>query len=81
MPDRAEFIIPSFPRCPDCSAEAHVLTFRPIVRKVAGQGESGPTVYEERELVDFAWRCPNGHQFATAMLDIPLPNWRYSAAN
>jgi hypothetical protein len=31
MPDRAEFVISSFPRCPDCSSEAHVPTFRPIV--------------------------------------------------
>ena len=25
---------------------------------------------------DFAWRCPNGHRFATAMPDIPLVTWR-----
>lgn len=67
MPDRAELVIPSFPRCPDCSAEAHVLTFRPIV-----------DAEDTRVLSEFAWRCPNGHTFATAMFDIPLPTWRYA---
>jgi hypothetical protein len=51
--------IPSFPRCPDCGAEAHELTFRPGVRQVDGQTDEGPTVYDERELIDFAWRCPS----------------------
>ena len=49
-----------------CSDEAHVLTFRPIV-----------DAEDTRVLSEFAWRCPNGHTFATAMLDIPLPSWRY----
>ena len=31
LPDRATIHIPSFPRCPDCGAEAHELTFRPVV--------------------------------------------------
>ena len=47
--------IPSFPRCPDCGAEAHELTCRPGVRQVDGQTDEGPTVYDERELIDFAW--------------------------
>jgi hypothetical protein len=34
------------------------------------------TVYDERELIDFAWRCPNDHLFATAIGDIPLGTWR-----
>ena len=77
MPDRVNINIPSFPRCPICEAEAHVLTFRPVVRQVDGQtDEDRPTVYDERELIDFAWRCPNDHLFATAMGDVPLPNWR-----
>lgn len=67
MPDRAEVVIPSFPRCPDCSVEAHVLTFLPIV-----------DAEDTRALSEFAWRCPNGHTFATAMLDVPLPSWRYT---
>jgi hypothetical protein len=33
-------------------------------------------VYDERELIDFAWRCPNDHLFATAIGDIPLGTWR-----
>ena len=61
MPDRVTIHIPSFPRCPDCGAEAHELTFRPVVRQVDGQTDEGPTVYDDRELIDFAWRCPNEH--------------------
>jgi len=46
MPDRVTHM-PSFPRCPDCGAEAHELTFRPVVRQVDGQTPEGsPTVYD-----------------------------------
>jgi hypothetical protein len=31
---------------------------------------------DTRVLTNFAWRCPNGHTFATAMPDIPLHTWR-----
>jgi hypothetical protein len=66
-----------FPRCPDCGVEAHELTFRPVVRQVDGHSDDGePTVYDERELSDFAWRYPNHHLFATRMDDMSLPNWR-----
>ena len=27
-------------------------------------------------MTGFVWCCPTGHQFATAMPDIPLPTWR-----
>ena len=64
VPDPVLFL-PGFPRCPTCSAEAHELTFSPAVDSE-----------ETRVLTDFAWRCPNGHAFATAMPDIPLPSWR-----
>jgi hypothetical protein len=57
--------LPGFPRCPTCGAEAHELTFSPAVDSE-----------ETRVLTDFAWRCPNGHQFATAMPDVPLVTWR-----
>jgi hypothetical protein len=43
-------LLPGFPRCPTCSAEAHELTFSPAVDSE-----------ETRVLTDFAWRCPNGH--------------------
>ena len=76
MPDRVTIHIPSFPQCPDCGAQAHELTFRPVVRQVDGQTDEGPTVYDERELIDFAWRCPNDHLFATAIDDIELNSWQ-----
>lgn len=79
MPDRVTIHIPSFPRCPNCGAEAHELTFRPVVRQVDGQTDEGPTVYDERVLADFAWRCPNGHEFATALPDLELNTWRRDA--
>jgi hypothetical protein len=63
---RVNIFLPGFPRCPTCGAEAHVLTFLPEVE---------PDGYT-RVFVDFAWRCPNDHVFATAMPDIPLPSWR-----
>jgi hypothetical protein len=63
--DHVEISIPSLPVCPDCGAAAHNLTFVPVV-------EPDGT----RVLTDFAWRCANGHQFATAMPDLPLPTWR-----
>lgn len=65
MPDRVALTLPGFPRCPSCAAEAHELTFSPAV-----------DAYETRVLTDFAWRCPNGHTFATAMSDLPLTTWR-----
>lgn len=65
MADRVEISIPSLPVCLDCAATAHSLTFVPVV-------EPDGT----RVLTGFAWRCPSGHQFATAMPDIPLPTWR-----
>ena len=65
MTNRVDIILSSFPLCPTCAAEAHVLTFQPAV-------ESDRT----RVLSEFAWRCPNGHVLATAMPDIPLPTWR-----
>jgi hypothetical protein len=37
-------------------------------------------VYDERVLADFAWTCPNGHEFATAMPDLELHTWRRAAA-
>jgi hypothetical protein len=52
------------PHCPICNAEAHELTFRPVV-------DSEGT----RVLTNFAWRCPTGHVFATDMPAIPLPSW------
>src|SRR5919201_5886026 len=68
MPERVSISIASFPRCPACEAEAHVLTFRPAV-------ESDGT----RVLSEFAWRCPSNHVFATAMPDLPLLTWRRAA--
>ena len=63
-PDPVLFL-PGFPRCPTCGAEAHELTFSPAVDSE-----------ETRVLTDFAWRCPNSHQFATALPDVPLVSWR-----
>lgn len=37
-----------------------------------------PTVYDERMLSEFAWRCPNGHEFATAQPDLELHTWQYA---
>ena len=65
MADRVEITISSLPLCPDCGAAAYKLTFVPTVEPDGA-----------RVLADFAWRCPSGHQFATAMPDIPLPTWR-----
>jgi hypothetical protein len=65
VPDRVEIIVPSLPVCPDCGATAHSLMFVPVV-------EPDGT----RVLTSFAWRCPTGHQFATAMPDLLLPTWR-----
>jgi len=64
MPDPI-LSLPGFPRCPTRGAEAHELTFSPAVDSEA-----------TRVLTDFAWRCPNGDQFATAMPDVPLPSRR-----
>ena len=44
-------------------------------RRVDGQTDKVPIVYDEREPIDFAWRWPNSHLFATAMVDIPLLGW------
>jgi hypothetical protein len=65
MADCVEISIPSLPLCPDCQAAAHSLTFVPV-------GEPDGT----HVLTGFAWRCPTGHQFATAMPDVPLPTLR-----
>jgi hypothetical protein len=71
MPDRVTTHIPSFPLLPDCAAKAHELTFRRVVRQVHGETPEGsPTVYDERELIEFARRCPNSHIFATAIGEI-----------
>jgi hypothetical protein len=63
--DRVEISLSSLPLCPDCQAAAYKLRFVPVVEPDGA-----------RVLTTFAWRCPTGHQFATAMPDIPLPTWR-----
>ena len=62
---RPVLFLPGFPRCPTCGAEAHELTFSPAVDSE-----------ETRVLTEFAWRCPNDHEFAGAAARHSPPNWR-----
>ncbi|MGI9148915.1 MAG: hypothetical protein ACR2IK_20590 [Chloroflexota bacterium] len=59
-------LIPArFPAVPHLRRRRHELTFSPAVHSE-----------KTRVLTNFAWRCPNGPQFATALPDVPLVSSR-----
>ena len=58
--------------CAAQEAPPHIVAGILVIVRTVTEDELGA-----RTLAEFAWRCPNGHLFATAMRDISLPSWRY----